>query len=174
MKNIEVKMEIRNFRAIENILKDVGAVSAGKMRQKDTYYHNSNGRLKIREIDHQICEIIFYKRPNKKGSKISDYSIETVPNNQCKNIKRIYRKNYGEKVVVDKERKLWFIDNTRIHLDRVKDLGTFLELETVVKDKMTEAKKEFNLVFDTLKLTTNNKIKGSYCDILLNKLKTLG
>ena len=33
--------------------------------------------------------------------------------------------------VVEKEREIFLVENVRIHLDRVKGLGTFLELEAV-------------------------------------------
>lgn len=167
-------MAVNNLKEIEQKLKEVGAVSVGKMKQCDTYYNNQTGRLKVREIDNQICEVIFYQRPDKTNFKVSDYSIETVPNDQCKNIKRLYGKTYGEKVMVSKVRNLWFINNTRIHLDKVKNLGTFLELETVVKGKILGAKNEFDLVVKMLKLGNKAKIKGSYSDILLDKLKIIG
>lgn len=167
-------MAVNNLKEIEKKLKEVGAVPVGKMEQHDTYYNNNDGRLKIREIGNQTCEIIFYQRPDRINFKVSDYSIETVPKDQCKNIKLLYSKTYGEKVIVSKVRNLWLINNTRIHLDKVKNLGNFLELETVVKGKMLEAKNEFNSVVGALKLANKPQIKGSYCDILLRKPKMVG
>ena len=32
-------------------------------------------------------------------------------------------------VVVDKEREIYFLDNVKVHLDRVGGLGTFVEIE---------------------------------------------
>ena len=42
-----------------------------------------------------------------------------------------------------KERKLFWFNNTRIHLDEVKELGNFLELETLLLDGKADAEKRF-------------------------------
>ena len=48
--------------------------------------------------------------------------------------------------VVEKKRLLYMYDNTRIHLDEVKGLGKFLELETLVLSGLKDAKNRFNKI----------------------------
>jgi predicted adenylyl cyclase CyaB len=76
----------------------------------------------------------------------------------------------GERVVVKKERQLWRYKHTRIHLDKVKKLGNFLELETVMKN-LSEAKAagECSEVIDLLNLDRYKKLKFSYSELLLKK-----
>jgi adenylate cyclase, class 2 len=38
---------------------------------------------------------------------------------------------HGIKVVVDKKRKIYFVDNVKFHFDRVEGLGTFIEVEAI-------------------------------------------
>jgi predicted adenylyl cyclase CyaB len=40
----------------------------------------------------------------------------------------------GLKVVVDKQREIYFIDNVKFHLDTVVALGTFVEIEAIDVD----------------------------------------
>ncbi len=66
---------------------------------------------------------------------------------------------------------MWIYKHTRIHLDVVKGLGKFLELETVLKDiSKTEGDKEFNNIVSILGIDKQKSIASSYSDILLSKM----
>ena len=73
-------------------------------------------------------------------------------------------------MVVNKKRDLWMTGHTRIHLDSVRKLGKFLELETVI-DGISEqsAYKEQNKVITELGLNKYKKCGQSYSDMLLAK-----
>ena len=49
-------------------------------------------------------------------------------------MKEILIKTLGIKAVVDKRRKIYFIDNIKFHFDTVTGLGTFVEVEAIDKD----------------------------------------
>jgi adenylate cyclase class IV len=56
----------------------------------------------------------------------------------------------------------------------VKNLGYFLELETVLNNiSKDEALIEFNSIVNFLKLNFNNQIRSSYRDLMQNKLLTI-
>lgn len=71
--------------------------------------------------------------------------------------------------VVEKHRQLYLYDNTRIHLDEVKGLGSFLELETLVINGKEDAEKRFKEIIKLLGLKTENEIRKSYRDLMLEK-----
>jgi predicted adenylyl cyclase CyaB len=74
----------------------------------------------------------------------------------------------GTLAVVDKKRELWVAGHTRIHLDSVKKLGKFLELETVVSNISDElAYKEHKQVIKNLELNKYKKYSQSYGDMIL-------
>lgn len=79
------------------------------------------------------------------------------------------------KVVVSKKRDLFIYKNTRIHLDKIGELGEFIELETIfVKNsKEDELKKEHSWVIDYLGLNDLEKIKESYSDLMFLKNKPI-
>lgn len=167
MKNIETKLFIRRFSEVDYLLKNIKAEHIGKMRQKDIYYNCGLDRLKLRIINRNRFELIFYKRPNKTSARISDYKIFNIKPSQVKCFKSLIGTCFRKQVVVEKIRDLWIFRNTRIHLDKVIGLGSFLELETVVKKNLKSAKSEFKKIFNLLNLDNYKQCAISYSDLLL-------
>jgi hypothetical protein len=59
-------------------------------------------------------------------------AYEVVPLADPDALEAVLASALGIRVVVRKRRELWLIGRTRVHLDRVDGLGTFLELEVVL------------------------------------------
>lgn len=172
MRNIELKIRVNNFREIQKILKLINAQFCDNLNQKDTYFNSQKGRLKIREVNNINFELIYYHRPNKSGLKISNYSRISLTKIQFKKLKSILVSSLGIKVVIFKKRKLWLFKNTRIHLDKVRSLGNFLELETVLKKiKRNDGEKEYLKIYNLLKLEKYKKVEKSYSDLFIINLK---
>lgn len=167
MKNIELKIVLSDPKAVINELKKAKAKFSGKLIQTDTYYNCRKGRLKLREINRKSFELIYYERPDTKKSKVSGYQVLPIRISQLKNIKHILNRALGEKIIKKKERNLWLYKNTRIHIDKVKNLGNYLELETVVKKGISIAKKEHQEIINLIGISNAKKIDVSYSDLLL-------
>lgn len=165
MLNIEIKVKINDPDILKKRALSLAPFS-GILKQKDTYFLLGNRRLKTREGSQQL-EFIYYKRANNMGSKNSRYFIYRPNKIFFLVIKGILGIFLGEKKIVEKERFLYLYKNTRIHIDSVKNIGTFLELETVVMDKAKygELKKEHEEVFAKLQLESMEKIPESYSDL---------
>lgn len=142
IKNREFKAKVNQLESYEQKLLQLNPIFKGIDYQKDTYYKvGSDKKLKIRE---GIIEnaLIYYERPevaDEKSARILLYKHH--PDDQ---LKLILEKLHGIDIVVEKERKIYFRDNIKIHLDRVKTLGNFLEVEAI-KDEhssLTEKKLE--------------------------------
>jgi len=170
MKNLELKIKIGNFGGLLLLLKKIKAKYKCRIVQKDTYFNCKNGHLKLREINNKEFELIEYNRPNNLNSKISDYKIEKLSKQVVLKKKKDLLNSIGISVVVNKKRDLWMTGHTRIHLDSVRKLGKFLELETVI-DGISEqsAYKEQNKVITELGLNKYKKCGQSYSDMLLAK-----
>ncbi len=126
--NIEIKAKCSNHDRIRSVLKSKNADFRGLDHQVDTYFKVSKGRLKLREgtIENHL---IFYERKNQEGPKQSDVILfDTEPGSE---IKSILAKALGVFFVVDKSREIYFIENVKFHLDVVKELGTFMEIEAI-------------------------------------------
>jgi adenylate cyclase len=169
MRNIELKLIVKDFKEIVSLLKKIGAKYDRTLNQIDAYYNCKNGRLKIRSINNKNFELIFYQRPDKKGTKISNYQVLKIEPSQIDAIKSIFDNAFNIITVVKKQRILWIYKHTRIHLDSVGRLGKFLEIETVVDNiNLRQAKKEYDEVVRFLNLSKYKKYKKSYSDLLIS------
>jgi predicted adenylyl cyclase CyaB len=63
---------------------------------------------------------------------------------------------------------LYLVGRTRIHLDRVKDLGNFLELEVVLNDNEPpeDGIKEAKAILCQLGVKDSQLVEGAYVDLL--------
>ena len=168
MKNLETKVRVDNFDLVQK--KFSFAKEEGLIEQKDTYYLLGKTKLKLRE-EGNVNELILYVRPEIIGSRESRYTRCSLPNSLGIFIKKLFIFVFGEKIIVNKDRLLLLYKHTRIHLDKVKELGEFIEIETVFDG--TLANKIFIAEHDEVKkllgLEIFPAVSGSYSDLLLKK-----
>ena len=166
IKNYEFKAKVDNLEFYENKLRTLNPKFIGVDHQIDTYFNVQKGRLKLREGNIENS-LINYDRENISGSKQSQIILyQHEPDIALKNI---LTKQLGVKIVVDKKRKIYFIDNIKFHFDIVEELGTFIEVEAIdSKEEFTieELKKQCDKYFDFFELTKNNIIDESYSDLI--------
>ncbi len=134
LKNIEIKAKIRDYEKIKILIEDLCGIPIQTEHQEDTFFNTQNGRLKLRKSDNQ-SEIIYYNRPNSFEPKQSNIAISFTENPDT--LKSVLSKSLGICGVVNKKRILYKYAQTRIHLDDVKGLGKFIELEVVLKSNQT-------------------------------------
>jgi len=165
MRNIELKAQV-DYVSMLNRINTLKPTCLGTLFQTDTYYLLGNRRLKIRKETNKT-ELIYYKRENKEDSKDSHYFIFKLNSLLFYCTKKILTFLFGIKKVIEKQRQLFIYKNTRIHLDRVKDLGEFLELETVVRNEeiYSEYQREQMEVISRLKIADYHKVAYSYSDL---------
>ena len=167
-KNLELKVELEDFSDILQNIASLGVKEAGILYQVDKYFLIGKKRLKLRNMNGEF-QLIYYSRPNTQESKLSQYYVFGFTNKQGVVIEKILNVFFAVKAVVSKKRTLYLYKHTRIHLDKVENLGNFLELETVFnrKDPQYDFYHEHNAVIDTLGLPRYKKIKSSYSDLIL-------
>ncbi|WP_226998858.1 class IV adenylate cyclase [Flavisolibacter tropicus] len=168
--NFEFKARTTRLLELEERLQTHQPLFKGLDHQIDTYFNVLHGRMKLREgaIENAL---IHYQRQNVAGAKQSDvllYEHQPQPS-----LKHVLTAALGVKVVVDKQRKIYFIDNVKFHFDEVKELGTFVEVEAIDSDgsigieKLQEQCRYYGQLFE---LTENDYVAESYSDLLMNKL----
>lgn len=143
MKNIEIKTPLANRNAIEERLRSINARHEWTRRQVDTFFAAPNGWLKLREVEDHPAELISYRRSKEdSGPRESDYDVIRLE--EKVELEALLERALGILGKVEKERALWLWRDTRIHLDRVKGLGDFIELETVLANISAEEGKAEN------------------------------
>lgn len=133
MKNLEIKVILADFTHIQKVLADY---RAGILNQSDTYFNVDDGRLKLREEDDKAYFIRYY-RNNVSTDKESVYHCYLVEDVQ--EFWKIFASALTTELVVKKSRELYLYKHARIHLDTVEGLGTFVEIEVLIRDQQEQA-----------------------------------
>lgn len=169
--NIEIKARCKNPISIKEILESRQADFKGIDHQVDTYFKVPNGRMKFREGNIENS-LIHYDRPNQAGPKKSNYILyQPHPDSS---LKHLLTQANGILVVVDKLRSIYFIDNVKFHLDEVKGLGSFMEIEAIDSDGTMGEKKlleQCQFYLDLLGIQEEDLIDNSYSDLLIHSEK---
>ena len=167
--NFEFKAKVPDIRIPEDKLLTLHPKYIGEDYQIDTYFEVPHGRLKLREVNIETA-VIYYEREDKSGARQSDVLL--YKHQQCKALKKILTKLHSIKVVVEKIRKIYFIDNVKFHFDDVKDLGLYIEVEAIDDTGdilIDELKEQCMKYFGFFGIDENDCIKYSYSDLLMEK-----
>lgn len=175
--NYEFKARLRNETHIRAALGKIQARFVGTDHQVDTYFRVLRGRLKVREgrIENAL---IFYERPDARRARRSRIEMTFLPRRNP--VKAILSAALEPLAVVDKRREIYFVGNVKIHLDRVRGLGKFVEVEAmrrstghgrrskVVDGKIREQARKFLKIFA---IRDGDLMATSYSDLVLNRLR---
>lgn len=129
--NIEIKARLVDTSGTHALVEAISDTPPETLRQRDTFFRCSHGRLKLREIEEGQAELIFYTRPDSAAAKLSDYEITSVADPEL--LREVLSRALGVTQTVVKTRVLYLVGQTRVHLDSVDGLGDFLELEVVLR-----------------------------------------
>lgn len=165
--NVEIKARCFHPERVEAFLLSANARFVGIDHQIDTYFNCPNGRLKLRRGNIEN-NLIFYKRPDSKGPKQSDFQLSPVTNGDA--MQALLTNALGVKITVDKKRQIYFIDNIKIHLDEVASLGSFVEIEASnlyhPHKTVEELHAQCNELMKVLAIEEKHLIDKSYSDMV--------
>ena len=165
-RNIEIKARLANRATVEAATAALANGPGELIRQDDTFFASPKGRLKQREFAAGHGELIFYQRSDATGPKASRYDIAATDEPAA--LRRVLGQALGAAGRVRKERTLYVIGRTRVHLDRVEGLGDFVELEVVLTEGEAEAAglAEARRLMASLGIDETALIAGAYVDLL--------
>ena len=127
-KDYTIKAKAKDHSVTEKILLKSGARYAGLDKQTDTYFQCDRGKLKLRQ---GILEnlITHYERLDEKGiERTIVYRYDLNPTQD--QITELFNL-YAVAGMVKKERKIFYLGNTKIHLDTLPDGQNFIEIEAI-------------------------------------------
>lgn len=165
-RNIEIKAKIPSVEALlprAAVLADEGPV---EILQDDTFFRCEGGRLKLRTYAGGTGDLVFYRRADEAGPKESFYLLS--PTASPDTLREALTAAYGQAGRVRKHRTLFLAGRTRIHLDEVEGLGSYLELEVVLREgEQAEAGvAEARALLDRLGVGAADLVEGAYLDLL--------
>ncbi|MGD0769616.1 MAG: class IV adenylate cyclase [Tepidisphaeraceae bacterium] len=130
-RNIEIKARVIDLQAMRSRVAAIADHAPEMLEQEDVFFTVPLGRLKLR-MQNGATELIYYLRENSSGPRQSNYLRIPIPDPAA--TRAMLALVHGERGIIRKTRWLYLVGQTRIHLDRVENLGDFLELEVVLRD----------------------------------------
>lgn len=140
MREIEVKFEIEDIETIRHKIESIGARYEGMYPQIDIWFDTPDEALKKKgcglrlrlqgeEATLTLKEKLVVGKSVREGE---EHEIEVGDFDKAKEI--LEKLGFQERLSYQKEREEWVIENVSIVLDRVENLGVFLELEGAKED----------------------------------------
>lgn len=141
---------------------------AGHEEQADTYFRCTQGRLKLRERVGLPAQLVGYARTDSTAPRPSDYWLVSIAD-EAATLKSALAATLGVLVVVRKHRDVFLYQNVRIHLDRLEELGEFIEFEAVLSPGHDEqqAAELVSELAARLGIAASDRVENSYSDLLL-------
>jgi len=171
-RNVEIKARTRNWNKLNKNVRQKSDGPGTLIRQADTFFYVMRGRLKLRQIDHGYGELSYYQREDSGGPRMSNYQI--FPTEDPLTLLGLMTSAMGVRGVIAKTRHLFWIGQTRIHLDEVDGLGRFIELEAVLRPDQTESdgKEIVHGILEQLCIDKQEVIDCAYIDLLESARRT--
>jgi predicted adenylyl cyclase CyaB len=168
-RNIEIKARAADLAQTELRARTLADQGPFELAQDDTFFVCASGRLKLRELAPDQGELIFYRRADVPGPKLSEYTM--VATSTPAQLRALLTEAFGVLGRVRKRRRLYLAGQTRIHLDQVEGLGSFVELEVVLDDHQTPADGEAvaERLLTRLGVANADLVSGAYIDHLLRR-----
>jgi predicted adenylyl cyclase CyaB len=165
-RNVEIKARVADIEGLRSRIEALAGDAAEILEQLDTFYITPRGRLKLRVLAPDRCELIQYARADEPDAKVSTYDI--VRSNDPAALSRILESALPIRGVVTKRRHLYHVAQTRIHLDDVEGLGWFVELEVVLSEGETaeSGRRIADELMQKLGIDASDLVTGAYIDLL--------
>jgi len=163
----EIKCPITDLEEKHHRLLELKADFKGTDHQIDTYFKIPEGRLKLRQGNIENT-LIYYDRAETKTIKNSKVVLQKL-GTDTKGIKEILTRLHDIWKVVDKSRRIYFVDNVKFHLDEVKGLGSFMEIEAIDEGghiPADELRTQCDRFIEIFKLDRSSFIDRSYSDMI--------
>lgn len=165
-RNVEIKARVANLASVEARARALADRGPFELEQDDTFFACPHGRLKLRELTPDCGELIFYQRSDEYGPQLSTYVISPTPSPGT--MRDTLGRALGIVGRVHKRRRLYLALDTRIHLDEVDGLGSFLELEVALGESQSTADGErvAHRLMSVLGVRDADLVRGAYVDLL--------
>lgn len=169
MRNIEIKARYSDFEHARNCVQQTGGNHHKTMHQTDVYFRVAKGRLKLRYLEKTAGYLVYYERDDNPEPRESKYYIYDTKTPAA--LEQLLSAAHGILARVHKKRELHLIDNVRVHLDEVEDLGQFIEFEAVLdSERQTDAEiAKIEAFIDRFRIDRKSLLSKSYLDLALAK-----
>lgn len=163
---MEIKARLTDFAPLRERARAIADGEPVIIDQVDTYFRSPTGRLKLREFSGGGGELIYYDRPDATAPTESGYILS--PSSEPASLREALSRAMGVRAVVRKRRTLYMVGRTRVHLDEVEGLGSFVEVEVVLEpgEPAAEGVRTAREIMEALGIRREDLVEGGYIDLL--------
>jgi len=173
--NVEIKAKCFHLQQVEAFLLSANARFVGTDHQTDTYFNCPNGRLKLRRGNIEN-NLIFYNRPDTKGPKQSSFQLTPVADGEA--MQALLTQALGVTITVEKKRRIYYLQNIKVHLDELEGLGSFVEIEagniTDPTKTVDDLQAQCNALMLAFGIEESHLVDKSYSDMVAARLYGTG
>jgi len=166
-RNVEIKARVADLAAVRRVVVTLADSGPMELEQEDTFFVCPCGRLKLRRFGGCAqAELIYYERAEVAGPKESRYVVH--PTADPEGLREVLAAALGIGGVVRKRRAVYLIGPTRVHLDEVEGLGSFVELEVVLQPQQRAAQGQAvaHELMARLGISPDQLVDRAYVDLL--------
>jgi predicted adenylyl cyclase CyaB len=165
-RNIEIKARVNDLGEVRQRVAALSSTPSQIVNQIDTFFVVPRGRLKVRTFSDGSGELIAYERPSHRGPKESVYT--RVACQEGRALSEALGNVLLVRGVVKKQREVFIIGRTRVHLDQVEHLGCFVELEVVLRsgEPVERGDREAQILMQALEIPEPALVAEAYIDLL--------
>ena len=164
--NVEIKARVSDLDRLRSLVEPLSDKPCEATFQEDTFFRTTAGRLKLRVTRPGGACLIYYEREDSLGPKPSRYLVSPAPDPES--LKGLLAAALGVRGVVRKHRRLYMVGNTRVHLDSVEGLGTFMELEVMLVSgwSVEQGLGAARDLMTKMGISDADLVRGAYIDLL--------
>ncbi len=170
---IEAKYKVEELGVYQKLLENCKAEYISEVEQVDLYFDSDNRQLLHQDSGLRIRREfaagveraeICYKGRRLDGRYKQRTEIEVQVDDFQQAVLLLENLRYQNFLKVIKIRRMWRLDNCHVCLDKVEQLGCFVEIEGPDEDTI-------KTVSEKLQLATHNHIANSYAHLLAEKIE---
>lgn len=168
-RNVEIKARVKDLAALRQRVEALADRGPQTLNQDDTFFCCPEGRLKLRRFSKQEGELIFYQRSDSPQPRESQYWVS--PTGDPEGLTELLSRALGIRGKVRKQRTLYWVGQTRVHLDEVAGLGSFMELEVALDTDQSSADglRIARDIMEQLGIGEDTLVSEAYVDLLERK-----
>lgn len=164
-RNVEIKARLAEPVTFRSRVEELADGAPILLEQEDVFFHSQRGRLKLRK-EASGAQLIYYERSDLTGPAESQYFTESFADPAT--IEAMLSVALDIRGTVSKSRRLYKIGQTRVHIDEVLGLGSFVELEVELEaiQETSEGEAAARELMEKLELAEEYLVAESYIDLL--------
>jgi adenylate cyclase, class 2 len=176
MAEVEVKAKIKDFRHVEEKLREIGCTLSQPITQNDKVYVRNGVQYENVNRDHtpalRIRREQSHTTLNVKYNRTTEMDMvehEVTINDPQEMETMLKVMEYYEVLQINKVRRKGTYKNYEICLDEVENLGSFIEVEKITEDEGAKIQEELMTFLVSLGVSQKDRILHGYDTLLLKK-----